>query len=126
MKDRASALLARARTEVAAARTLSTAGFDVQATSRAYYAAFYAAEAALLTLGETRSKHSGVIAAFGRLVVKDGGLDPEAGRALRRLFELRNAADYAWLDASEDSERDVVADAEGFVDVVQAWIEERS
>jgi uncharacterized protein (UPF0332 family) len=54
-----------------------------------------AAEAALLTLGETRSKHSGVVAAFGRVVVKEGGFDPALGAELRRLLELRNAADYS-------------------------------
>ena len=69
-KDRGEALIARGDTELLAARHLEEAGFSAQATSRAYYAAFYAAEAALLSLGETRSKHSGVISAFGLLVVK--------------------------------------------------------
>lgn len=125
MSDHVAALLARARTEVDAARTLSLAGFEPQSISRAYYAAFYAAEAALLTMGETRSKHSGVLAAFGRLVVKDGGLDADVGGALRRLFELRNAADYSWLDAPETTSDDPVADAEGFVDAIETWMEKR-
>ena len=57
-------VLGRARTEIAAARHLAEGGFAAQAISRAYYAAFYAAEQALSSLGELRSKHSGVIAAF--------------------------------------------------------------
>ena len=65
MSDRVAALLHRSRTELDAARVLLSAGFGDQAISRAYYGAFYAAEAALLSLGETRSKHSGVLAAFG-------------------------------------------------------------
>jgi uncharacterized protein (UPF0332 family) len=125
MSDRLAALLARARTEIDAARTLSSAGFEAQSISRAYYAAFYAGEAALLTLGEIRAKHSGVLAAFGRLVVKDGGLDPDVGGVLRRLFEMRNAADYSWLDAPESTSGDPVAEAQGFVDGVEAWIEKR-
>lgn len=48
--------LPRARQELAAARVLIEQGFPAQAVSRSYYAAFYAAEAALLLLGETRSK----------------------------------------------------------------------
>lgn len=44
--------------------------------------------------GGARSKHSGVVSAFGRLLVLDHGLDREAGRSLRRLFEERAEADY--------------------------------
>jgi uncharacterized protein (UPF0332 family) len=53
--------LARSRREIEAARLLAGAGFAAQAISRAYYAALYAAEEALATLGESRSRHSGVI-----------------------------------------------------------------
>jgi uncharacterized protein (UPF0332 family) len=100
-------------------------GFGDQANSRAYYAAFDAASAALLTLGETRSKHSGVISAFGRLVIKDGGFDPSAGTALRRLFDRRNLADYDWLEGPDARDDDPTAIAEPFVDAVTAWIAER-
>jgi len=61
--------LRRSRQELEAARYLAGGGFAPQAVSRAYYAAFFAAEEALLALGETRSKHSGVLAAFEKLVV---------------------------------------------------------
>jgi uncharacterized protein (UPF0332 family) len=125
VSDHVTALVARARREIVVVRDLSSAGHDEQATSRAYYAAFYAAQAALLTHGETRSKHSGVISAFGRLVIRDGGLDPTHGRTLRQLFEGRNAADYDWLDEREDPVDDPAAKAERFVDAVEAWIAER-
>jgi uncharacterized protein (UPF0332 family) len=52
------ARLRRAHEELRAARVLRDAKLPAQAVSRAYFAAFYAAEAALLRLGETRSKHS--------------------------------------------------------------------
>jgi uncharacterized protein (UPF0332 family) len=126
VSDSEDQLLKRARTELRAAHTLDSAGFSDQATSRAYYGAFYAAESALLVLGETRSKHSGVISAFGRLVVKDGGFDPELASELRRLFELRNAADYSWLDAQPAEEDDDSIDAaERFVAGVERWVENR-
>jgi uncharacterized protein (UPF0332 family) len=121
--DRTGALLARARTEIEAARTLRSAKFPMQATSRAYYGAFYAAEAALLWLGETRSKHSGVLSAFGFLVVKEGGFDPVLASELRRLFELRSIADYFWLDESEPEDYDPIAAAERFVDGVERWLD---
>lgn len=122
MNTPVASLMARARTEIDAAGVIADAGFSDQATSRVYYAAFFAAEAALLSLGETRSKHSGVIAAFGRMVVKDGRFDPDIARTLRQLFELRNAADYAWLDADPDDDVNAVALAQSFVEAAAAWL----
>ena len=125
MTERVAALLARSPTEIDAARSLSAARFELQSASRSYDAAFYAAEAALLAIGETRSKHSGVISAFGRLVVKDGGMDPEIGGLLHRLFEVRNAADYYWLDRRTAPTGDPIGDAERFVAAVDARISAR-
>lgn len=121
MSDPSAELVARARTELAAARTLVSASFPSQATSRAYYAAFYAAEAALLTLGETRGEHSAVISAFGRLVVKQGGADPKLAASLRRLFAARGEADYG-SGATRDEADAAIADAEAVVEAVAAWI----
>jgi uncharacterized protein (UPF0332 family) len=115
--------LARPRRELAAARHLAAGGFHAQAISRAYYAAFYAAEVALLELGETRSKHSGVIAAFVELLVKRGELGPESGKVLRSLFDRRSGADYDLADAPDRAEGErAIADAEGFVDAIGAWL----
>jgi uncharacterized protein (UPF0332 family) len=98
--------LSRSRTEVDAARLLATSGFHAQAVSRAYYAAFYAAEAALMVVGVSRSKHSGVLSAVGRQLVRDGDLPADVGRTLHTLFDLRNAVD--------DAERVVSAVGEWF------------
>jgi uncharacterized protein (UPF0332 family) len=115
--------VARARTELAAARLLVDNGFGAQAVSRAYYAAFYAAEAALLRLGETRAKHSGVVSAFGRLLVRDRGVDERAGRLLRSLFERRSQADYG-LDEVPDAEaRRAVDDADTVVAIIIEWLQ---
>jgi uncharacterized protein (UPF0332 family) len=118
-------VLARSRQEIEAARLLAGGGFAVQAISRAYYAAFYAAERALATLGESRSKRSGVISTFGRRVIREGGLDEEAGRVLRSLFEQRNSADYDEAPASVDDAERAIGDAERFVNSVESWLESR-
>jgi uncharacterized protein (UPF0332 family) len=115
--------LGRAREELAAARLLESGGFPAQAISRAYYAAFYAAEAALGRLGETRSKHSGVIAAFGRLLVVSGEIDAQAGRLLRSLFDRRSDADYDWFDPpSREEAAKAIGDAETVVAAVADWL----
>lgn len=118
--------MTRSRREVEAARYLADGGFAAQAVSRAYYAAFHAAEEALLALGETRSKHSGVIAAFERLVVREGGLDPVNGRLLRSLFRRRNEADYGAVPASQEEAAEAVSDADRVVEAVESWLSRRA
>lgn len=122
MSDREPAGIQRSRRELEAARLLAREGFGAQAISRAYFAAFYAAEAALQVLGESRSKHAGVIAAFIRLLVRDRGLDPEVGRLLRSLFERRNEADYTRAAVSRKEANSAIADADRVVATVAAWM----
>ena len=117
--------LSRSRREIEAARLLANGGFCDQAISRAYYAAFYAAEQALASLGESRSKHSGVIAAFGKLVIREGGLDEEVGRVLRSLFEQRNDVDYGEAVASREDAELAIHDAQRLVDAVESWLAAR-
>lgn len=114
--------LARSHQELEAARLLADRGFDAQAVSRAYYAAFYAASEALLALGESRSKHSGVIAAFISLVVKREGVEEEAGRALRSLFDHRSVADYGDESISSERAADALEQASKVVAAVERWL----
>ena len=118
--------LARSREELEAARVLVDGGFHAQAVSRAYYAAFYAAGEALLVTGETRSKHSGVIAAFASLVVRSGGVDENVGRILRSLFDQRSVADYGDVSVSSEQAEIALQDASTVVAAVERWLAERS
>jgi len=119
--------LRRAHEELAAARHLAAGDFSAQAISRAYYAAFYAAEAALWRLGETRSKHSGVIAAFGQLLIRTGEIDAEAGKLLRSLFDRRSGADDDWVDPPSPSDAEqAIVDAERVVRAAETWLDRSS
>lgn len=86
--------LAMARDDVQVAKDLLQTGHLRAATSRAYYAMFYAATALLERQGLRRSKHYGVIAAFGELFVKTGLIEPHYGRMLHRAFLARVDSDY--------------------------------
>jgi uncharacterized protein (UPF0332 family) len=119
-------LLTRASQELAAARVLADAGFAAQAVSRAYFAAFYSAEAALLELGEARSKHSGVIAAFVQAIVSTHGVDERAGRLLRDLFERRGQADYSTDPVPAVEARRAIDDADFVVAAVVSWLADRT
>ena len=117
--------LRRAHEELRAAGVLQ-AGLPAQAVSRSYFAAFYAAEAALLELGETRSKHSGVIAAFVQLVVRRGACDERAGRLLRDLYERRGQADCSTDAVPADEGGRAIVDAEAVVALIETWLDIRS
>jgi uncharacterized protein (UPF0332 family) len=118
--------MARCRDEIAAAKVLSKEGFAAQAISRCYYAVFYAAEAALLSLGESRSKHAGVISAFGQLVVVREGVDERAGRLLRSLYDRRSHADYDLAPVPAQEAHQAIEDAETVAVIIQQWLEQRS
>lgn len=85
---------------IRAARTARAAlamGDTDGAVSRAYYAMFDAAKAALEsidpTLAEAKSQDA-IIARFGEYVVLGRGLDRDLGRALNSGQDLRHVADY--------------------------------
>lgn len=117
--------LDRAKEEMTVARELLDLGHANQASSRAYFAAFYAATSALMLLGETRSKHSGAISAFNDKVVRAGGFEVNAARSLGWLFDLRNTADYRWDPIGNSDAEEAVERANRFVDTVEEWIEDR-
>jgi uncharacterized protein (UPF0332 family) len=118
--------LDRARQELSAATLLAENGFAAQAVSRAYYGAFYASEAALQQIGVTRSKHSGVVAAVARVLVREHGLTPDAGRLLRSLFERRSRADYGLGEVPADEGTQAVADATVVVAAITEWLDQRT
>ena len=117
--------LGRGREELQAARTLLDADFPAQAVAHAYLAGFHAASAALLVLGDCPATSSGVIAAFGKHVVGENGVDHETGRVLRRLFEDRNDIDHGLVEAAPEQARGAVEEAGRLVEATASWIERR-
>ncbi len=89
-----SANMARAKTNLQAAKDLLEKDYFDIAAARTCYAAFYAASALLLRQGIDTNKHSGVIALIHQHFVKTGKLDKEQGRDLNWLFEIRGVGDY--------------------------------
>ena len=105
----------RARRSLRSARNILDDGDHDFAISRAYYAMFYAATAALLSQGIKRAKHSGVIAAFGQHLVKSGKFTVEQQRALQAAFRDRSAGDYVGAFPSREEVERRLAEAEQFL-----------
>jgi len=117
--------LERADEFLAAVGELLEKGHHNAAASRAYYAAFHAAKAALLRAGIDRSKHGGVIGAVHEHFVKPGRLPVAAGRALQRLFALRTEGDYGTSEHVLPHEaKEALELAGGFVKQVQSMLKE--
>jgi len=112
------ALLRKAARRIRSARVLVVEGDYDSAVSRAYYAMFYVAEALLLSKGLAYSKHSAVIAAFGKEYAKEGVLPVELHAHPREASDARNVADYqADSDLTEEATVKHISRAERFVAV---------
>lgn len=91
--------------------------------STAYYAMFYAATGALASIGIERSKHSGVISAFGEYFVKTGKLGEEFGRTFNRMLEDREESDYAEIPLTDYKlSRKRLDEARQFVSAVSEYM----
>jgi uncharacterized protein (UPF0332 family) len=118
------ALIQKARRYLKSAELLLKDGDSDSSLSRAYYAMFYAAEAALLTKGLSFSSHKGVISAFGEHFVKADVFPREMGRELNRAFEKRQIGDYEYtLVISEDEAEQMLQSGEKFVNKVARWLD---
>lgn len=94
MTSEQAALLEKAEKSLKAARVLLDEDLFDFSASRAYYTMFYVVEALLLGEGLTFSKHSAVVAAFGKLFVKRGLVAKEFHRYLIEAEDSRNVGDY--------------------------------
>jgi uncharacterized protein (UPF0332 family) len=87
-------LLHKAAENLRASRLLADQKLYDISISRAYYVMFYVAEAILLSEGLAFSKHSAVIAGFGKAFVKTGRVPAEFHRYLIDGERNRNISDY--------------------------------
>jgi uncharacterized protein (UPF0332 family) len=110
--------MASARERIGAARAALDTGYPAVAVSAAYYAALYAARAALSEEGRHARTHSGAWALFSEVFVSEGRFDAGLVRAARRVQEVREASDYDARDVSGEEADTIIGDAERFVEAV--------
>ena len=116
MTDDQRELLLKAQQSLEAAKLLLTNNFPDYAASRAYYSMFYIAEAFLEGEGLSFSKHSAVIAAFGREFAKTQRVPTNFHRFLIEAQELRTTGDYGQLNAvTTDQAAEQIDHAERFL-----------
>ena len=114
------ALLEQARDSLRGSRLMLENSLPDFAASRAYYTMFYVAEAFLLGKGMSFSKHSAVIAAFGREFAKSGTVSEEFHRYLMQGQQSRNVGDYdTGPGLSAEQARTQIERAEKFIDLAE-------
>ena len=114
------AYLAKAEAALSGARLLLSSHDMDGACSRAYYAMFDAAHAALFALGVEQiaapiKTHIGLVAQFGQRVVLAGHMSADHGEALNRVQRFRQLADYSGDPISPENAKLAVEQAEAFV-----------
>lgn len=117
------ALVRKSQRALQVAKLALNAGDNDSAVSRSYYAMFDIARAALLRAGVAEDKlprtHSGVIEAFRSHAVQSGQFDRQLATQLSRTESLRIQADYTGTEIELTEARNVVQNAELFVQSVE-------
>lgn len=109
-------LIQKAEKSLAAARELYQLGYFDFAISRAYYAMFYIASAFLESRELAFSKHSAVIAAFGKYFAKTNLVDAKYHRYLIDAQKARCQADYnTTLEFTDQEVNDYLQQAAEFL-----------
>jgi len=111
-------MLQKSTRSLAVAQQLAATGEYDFASSRAYYAAFYALQAVLRTRQLSSSKHSGAIRLFNQHFIKPGIFPTEFNKFITRLFSERQTGDYVFDPIITES--DVQKDIQIAEQIVQA------
>ncbi len=95
------------------------------AISRAYYAAFYAATAALYAVNVIRGKHSGIKSAISQFLVQPGLLEEEYKDIYEELFQRRGKSDYdPEFVVTEGETKHLLEKARRFVARIERFLKE--
>lgn len=114
--------LARAHETLRAARILLDAKLPNDAVSRAYYAAFHAMRAAVISRGIDPKTHAGTLTLFNREITR-AGLLPPFNKLLTGLSSAREAADYeAGVSFTLEEAMSMTSDAASFVNEVESLL----
>lgn len=118
------ATLAKADKKLKTAKLLLKEQEYDDSASRAYYAAFHAAQAVLFSEGFEADSHYGLKMLFGLNFVKAGKIEVEYGKLLSNLKDDREEGDYdvvSFIDR-ETAEK-AVKEAEKFVARMKIYLE---
>lgn len=113
----------RALTTLKGAKVLFAENLLEDATSRAYYSAFHATQAVLITQGLQPKSHQGVLYLFNHHFVKNGEIEPKYSQILARAAKYREEADYRHAMVFTDEQTgQTIKDVELFLKRVKKFL----
>ena len=117
-------MLTKAHNKLEAAKNLFEHGWFDDAVSRAYYSAFHAMNAVLISRGLSFSSHAQTIGVFNREFVKTGVFPKEFSRIIQDLFEDRETGDYD-IDTliDEQTARENIEKAENIIAGIEQYLD---
>lgn len=117
--------LQKAEKKLEVAQKLFVSGEHEDAVSRAYYAAFHAAQAMLLTEKYSAETHKGVVTLFGLLFVKTGKFNKQIGKYPANLKDDRENVDYEVFSyVDEETARTAMNEAQEFLNETKRCLRE--
>jgi len=118
--------LIKARKKLDAASSLYENGFYDDAASRAYYAMYHAAKAALLLKEIDTKSHKGLIAKFGEEFIQLGEMGKDKIEELSHGFRVRMKSDYEpGFEIDKEGINSLLNEANDFVDSVEDYIKKK-
>jgi uncharacterized protein (UPF0332 family) len=122
-KSDLSALLKNALDKLDSAKILyENIRYD-DAVSRAYYAAFHAMSAALLSKDLSYSSHGQVIGAFNREFIKTGIFPKKYSSIIQALFDDRQIGDYGiFVKISKSAAHEHINKAEKMIETIRLFL----
>jgi hypothetical protein len=95
--------------------------------SRAYYAAFHAAQAALVTESLRAETHRGLLNLFSLHFINTGKIDKKFGKFLSNLKDDREHGDYdVYSFVDEETARHAVQEAHEFIKEIENFLKKYS
>ncbi len=96
------------------------------AISRAYYAIYHAAKAALATINVFPKTHEGLVTEFGKRFVLTGMLPRELGKILADAKAARETYEYSVTATVEKPEAETIfANAQAFVTAIKKFLRDK-
>ncbi len=119
-------MLKKAERKFHVAQRLLAEGEYEDAVSRAYYAMFHAARAALSLEESFPRTHSGLVSDFGSKLVRTGKLPRDLGVSLSEAKSIRELADYALKpEITQEDAKHIVEVAKQFVRQLSKYVTTR-
>jgi uncharacterized protein (UPF0332 family) len=96
------------------------------AVSRAYYAMYHAAKAALATVNTFPKTHEGIVTEFGKKLILTGTFPKELGKNLANAKAARETYEYTTTTTPNKTETEkIVLNAQTFVRTIQQYLEQK-